>query len=99
MELDQWVHIAGVIGEKGGLSLLLNAWSVADSSEPSFLSGAPAGIFAVGAAATPGASDSAPLRWQGLIEDVRIYWGAISRQTDGDLLGDWANRPGCGCRK
>jgi hypothetical protein len=100
VDLDQWVHIAGVIEENGGLSLLLNAWSVAESPEPSFLAATPSGPFAVGAdAGTPVGPYAVPMHWQGLIEDVRLYWGAIKRQTHGDLLGDWANRPGCGCRK
>ena len=49
INLDQWTHIAGVIGPKGGLSLLVNAWMVAERAEPSFLTRTPAGSFAVGA--------------------------------------------------
>ena len=100
INLDQWTHIAGVIGPKGGLSLLVNAWMVAERAEPSFLTRTPAGSFAVGAdAGTPVGNDPAARHWQGLLEDVRLYRGAISRQTHRDLLGDWANRPGCGCRE
>ncbi len=100
VDLNQWVHIAGVIGAKGGLSLLVNAWAVARRPSRAFLSRTPAGAFAVGAdAGTPVGSYSTPLHWQGLVEDVRLYWGALSRQTDRDLLGDWPNRPGCGCHK
>jgi hypothetical protein len=40
---------------------------------------------------------SAALHWQGLAEDVRLYRAAINRQAHRDLLGDWADRPGCGC--
>ena len=99
LDLDQWAHVAGVIGDKGGLSLLVNAWTEGDAAEPpSFLTRTPAGPFAVGAdAGAPVGPYPAALHWQGLVEDVRLYRGAISRQAHRDLLGDWADRPGCGC--
>jgi hypothetical protein len=98
IELEQWVHIAGVIGEEGRLAVLVNAWAVGQTEALSFLARTPAGPFAVGAGGNGPGGDSAG-RWQGLIEDVRLYRGAISRQAHRELLGDWANRPGCGCRK
>ena len=36
--------------------------------------------------------------WQGLLEDVHLYWGLIDRNNDRDQLQDWADLPGCGCR-
>jgi len=100
VELGRWIHLAGVIGADGQLSLLLNAFPVANGAEPSFLARTPTGRFAVGAdAATPVGPYPSALHWQGLLEDVRLYWGAVSRDAHRDLLGDWANRPGCGCKK
>lgn len=100
LELGQWVHLAGVIGPDGELSLLVNAFPVAKGTDPSFLGRTPAGRFAVGVdAGTPVGSNREALHWQGLLEDVRVYRGAVSREAHRDLLGDWANRPGCGCKK
>jgi hypothetical protein len=100
VDLDQWVHLAGVIGEKGEITLLVNAFPAVKASEASFLARTPAGPFAVGAGGTtPVGAYPAGLGWSGLLEDVRLYVGAISRETHRDLLGDWANRPGCGCHK
>jgi hypothetical protein len=100
LDLGQWVHLAGVIGANGELSLLVNAFPVAKGTDPSFLGRTPAGRFAVGAdAGTPVGSHREALHWRGLLEDVRLYRGAVSRDAHRDLLGDWANRPGCGCRK
>jgi hypothetical protein len=36
---------------------------------------------------------------QGLLQDVRVYRGVVSRDDQGDLPGEWAQRRGCGCRK
>ncbi len=87
VEIGQWVHLAGVIGRDGSLALLVNAFPAATSAAQAFLGRSPVGPFVVGE------------HWQGLIEDVRVYGGAVSREAHRDLLGDWANRPGCGCRK
>jgi hypothetical protein len=98
-ETGRCVHLAGVIGADGGLSLLVNTFPVATSAGRT-LGHTPAGPFLVGA--EPGApvgTHSAAGGWQGLIEDVRLYDGAVSRGAHRDLLGDWANRPGCGCKK
>lgn len=100
VDLDQWVHLAGVIGDRGEITLLVNAFPAVKGSEPSFLARTPAGPFAAGAGGTnPVGSYAAGLRWSGLLEDVRLYVGAISREAHRDLLGDWADRPGCGCHK
>jgi len=97
IQVDQWSHVAGVIGEEGGLALLVDTWTVAAVKRPSFLARTPAGPFMVGGdASTPAATSR---RWHGLLEDVRLYWGAISRNTHHELLGDWADRPGCGCHR
>lgn len=58
------------------------------------------GTFCVGAdIGSPVGEYAAPLNWHGLIEDVRRYWGLIDRNEQRDALQDWADLPGCGCRK
>jgi hypothetical protein len=97
VELDQWVHVAGVITASGELGLLVDAFPVARADGSVLLRG-PDGPFTVGAGSV--ASDhGAPATWQGLLQDVRLYQGALSREADRDLLAEWAARPGCGCRK
>lgn len=98
LDLGQWVHLAGVIDASGGLSLLVNAFPVAKLAGKGLPTHTPAGALVVGAEAGARVGFAAP-RWQGLLEDVRLYSGAISREAHRDLLGDWADRPGCGCRK
>jgi Concanavalin A-like lectin/glucanases superfamily len=99
VDLDQWVHVAGVIDGRGKLALLVNAFPVAQAPG-SFLAHTPSEPFSVGADVGSSVGDyKTPLYWQGLLQDVRLYWGAVSRETDRDLLGEWANRPGCGCHK
>jgi hypothetical protein len=99
VELDQWVHLAGVVDAKGKLALLVNTWPVAES-QGSLLARAPAEAFTIGADVGSFVGEyETPLYWQGLLQDVRLYWGALARETDRDLLAEWAIRPGCGCRK
>jgi len=98
LPLGQWSHVAGVIGARGGLALLVNAWTVAEAHTPSPLTRTPAGPFTVGAPAAP-PSEGGAARWRGLLEDVRLYRVAISREAHHELLAEWANRPGCGCRR
>lgn len=101
LNLGQWAHVAGVIDSAGRLSLLVNAWTVAQTAEPASAVPQLSGVsFTIGADARgPVGSYAAPLRWQGLVEDVRLYRGVVSRDAHREMLGDWANRPGCGCRK
>ena len=99
VDLDAWVHLAGVVGAKGEISILVNTWPAA-RVEGSLLARSPAEPLTVGADAGAFVGDyAAPLHWQGLLQDVRLYWGAVNREDHRDLLGEWAARPGCGCRK
>jgi hypothetical protein len=84
LDLDQWVHVAGAIGDNGGLSLLVDAWTEGEATgPPTFLTGTPAGPFAVGAdAGTTVGTYAAALHGQGLVEDVRLYRGrSAARHT------------------
>jgi hypothetical protein len=97
--LDQWAHVAGVVDAKGGLSLLVDTWPVA-TAEGSLLADTSAEPLAVGAdPGSPVGGYASPLHWQGLLQDVRVYRGVVSRDEHRELLGEWAQRPGCGCRK
>ncbi len=97
--LDQWAHVAGVVDSKGRISLLVDTWPVA-TTEGSLLAGAPAEPLAVGDdPGSPVGGYASPLHFQGLLQDVRLYRGVVSRDEHRDLLGEWAQRPGCGCRK
>lgn len=99
VDLDQWVHVAGVIDGKGELALLVDAWRVA-RAQGSLLAHTPGEPLSVGADAGSFVGEySTPLYWQGLLQDVRLYWGAVSREANRDLLAEWANRPGCGVHK
>lgn len=99
VSLDQWTHLAGVIDAKGELSLLVNTTAVA-RSQGRLLARTPAAPLLVGADTGSAVGNyRSPLNWQGLVQDVRLYWGAVSREQNRDLLAEWAVRPGCGCRK
>jgi hypothetical protein len=98
VDLNQWTHIAGVIDPDGELTLLVNA-SPEGTSHGALIGHLPADTLSVGA--DPGSvvgEYSGPMNWRGLVADVRLYWGALSREQDLELLGDWADRPGCGIR-
>lgn len=97
--LDQWAHVAGVMDAKGELTLLVDTWPVAQAPG-SLLARAPAEPLTVGADTGAFVGDyPTPMHWKGLLQDVRLYRGVVSREANRDLLGEWANRPGCGCRK
>ncbi len=70
VELDQWVHVAGVIDGKGELALLVDAWPVA-RAQGSLLAHTPGEPLSVGADAGSFVGEySTPLYWQGLLQDV-----------------------------
>ena len=97
--LNEWSHIAGVIGPKGELSVLVNT-SPVGMSQGSLMAHTPTEPLSVGADPRSQVGDySGPLHWRGLLQEVRLYWGALSRENNRELLGDWADRPGCGCHK
>lgn len=98
LELDQWVHLAGVIEPSGELALLVNAFPVSKAAGPALLARTPSGSLLVGGAGASAVGSHSALGWQGLLEDIRMYGGALSREFHRELLGDWANRPGCGCK-
>jgi hypothetical protein len=99
LELDQWAHIAGVVGPKGELSVLVNT-AIDGKAAGNLVAHTPTEPLVIGAdPGSPVGDYVVPGRWKGLVQDVRMYWGVMSRKTAREALGDWADRPGCGCRK
>jgi hypothetical protein len=96
--INQWVHLAGAIDPRGKLLLLVNGWPAA-SEQGKLIAGSPTEAFSVGAdPGSPVGDYTAPHHWDGLIQDVRLYWDILER-TDRDQWQDWADLPGCGCKK
>jgi hypothetical protein len=96
---DQWVHLAGTIDRNGKVSLMVNGW-VVSSAAGNNIPHKPSEPFCCGADIGSAVADyKSPLHWQGVLEDVRLYWGCMDRERDSDELKDWADLPGCGCRK
>lgn len=96
--VNQWVHLAGVIDSHGEMSLLVNGWSRAEV-KGTVIAGVPSEPLTVGAdRGSPVGDYTAPLPWQGLVQDVRIYWGVLDKNDYRDQWQEWAQLPGCGCR-
>jgi hypothetical protein len=99
VKMDQWVHLFGTIDAQGNVSLVSNGWPAAQA-KGSLLDAAPTEPLCVGADdGAPVGDYTGPMPWYGLLDSVRLYWGVITRAKDSDELGDWAQLPGCGCRK
>lgn len=95
---NQWLHMMGTVDAKGHVSLIVNAWP-AGEMDGKLIAEQPATTLCIGADPLGEIGGSGPFsNWRGLIEDVRLYWGVIDRNEHRDELGDWADRPGCGCR-
>ena len=97
--LDQWVHLFAAVGGDGEVQLVVNAWPVA-KGQGKLIARAPEKPMSIGMdSGGPIGDYKGPMGWHGLLEDVRLYWGVVDRDEHRDELGDWADRPGCGCRK
>ncbi len=95
----QWVHLAGSIDGGGTLRLMVNGWPVAESSGK-LIQRRPTEPFCAGAdPGSPVGDYPSPLHWRGLLQEIRVYWGALDRNENRDQWGDWADLPGCGCGK
>jgi Concanavalin A-like lectin/glucanases superfamily len=97
--LDQWVHLCGAVGADGQLQLVVNGWPVA-KVQGKLIAKTPEKPLCIGADfGGPVGDYKGPLSWRGLLEDVRLYWGVMDRNEHRDELSDWADLPGCGCKK
>jgi hypothetical protein len=96
IELNAWSHVAGVIGPSGELTIVVN--TMPDGTAPgATLSHTPAERLSIGAdPGSPVGDYTGPMRFRGLLGDVRVYWGEVGRGRSAALLGDWADRPMCG---
>lgn len=96
---DLGVHLAGAIDAERMLWLVVNGWPVA-STQGQLIADTPSEPFSVGAdEGAPVGEYTAPLHWTGLVQDVRVYWGHLERTTNLEAWQDWADLPGCGCKK
>jgi hypothetical protein len=96
--LDQWVHLAGTLDEKGAAWLIINTWPEAHA-KAALLSSKPIEPFCVGAdPGAPVSDDTSSKNWHGLIQDVRLYWGRMTLEENREEFKDWARMPGCGCK-
>lgn len=97
--LGQWIHLAGAIDAKGELWLITNGWPGA-SAAGRLIPAKPAESLCVGAdPGSPVGEYPAPSPWQGLVQDVRLYWGFMNRNDYREEWGEWADLPGCGCKR
>lgn len=97
--LDQWVHLLGAVGADGQMQLVVNGWPVA-KVQGKLIAKTPERPLCIGADfGGPVGDYQGPLNWHGLLEDVRLYWGVMDRNQHRDELSDWADLPGCGCKK
>jgi hypothetical protein len=97
--LDQWVHLLGAVGADGHLQLAVNGWPVAKVAGK-LIAKTPEKQMCIGMdSGGPVGDYKGTLSWNGLLEDVRLYWGVVDRNEHRDELGDWADLPGCGCKK
>lgn len=97
LELDAWAHVAGVIGARGELTLVVDTMPDG-TARGAMLDRAPAEPLTIGADPGSPVADytGAAMPWNGLLADVRLYWGEVGRTQAAAILGDWADRPMCG---
>lgn len=98
LPLDQWSHVIGGIDEAGEVWLVVNGYLTAHAHGTRLLS-RPAESLAIGD--DPGATVvdyRGPSHWNGLLQDVRLYWGFIDLKADREDMKDWADLSGCGCK-
>ena len=94
--LDTWVHLIGGIDYRRSVTLLVNAWPVA-KTDGRFLAHVQSESFSVANDDGTAVGDYvAPMQWQGQIEDLRLYWGFLTREDNLNEMKDWINLAGCG---
>ncbi len=95
--MNQWVHLAGAVDDQGNLWLIINGWPYIDA-QGRFLAEPPTEPFAAGAdLGTPVGEYSSSMNWQGLLQDIRLYWGVPDRNANRAVWQEWAKLAGCGC--
>jgi N-acetylglucosamine-6-sulfatase len=87
LALDKPVHLAGMLTSDARLRLYVNGRRVAERTVADFIPGTPNENLLVGADRDTLVGDyRKPLHFEGLIHEVRLYWG----QWDDDAIRRWA---------
>jgi len=88
LRMNQSVHLAGVLGADGKLSLYVDGKRVAKANGQ-FITKKPSDALSIGAdtGSAVGKYD-APMPFEGELTDIRIYWGVL----DDASLGPWAGQ-------
>jgi hypothetical protein len=96
IDLHAWSHVAGVIGPDGALTLVVNTMPDGTAAGAT-IAREPSERLSIGAdPGGPVGDYEGPMRWRGMLSNVRVYWGVVGRERSAALLGDWADRPMCG---
>ena len=83
----QWRHVAAVVDAQGEAVLYLDGEPAGRPQKVGLISARPKEGLDLGAdSGTTAGAYVGPLPWNGLLEDVRVYWGPLSEET----LTDWA---------
>ncbi len=93
--MNQWIHLAGAVDNRGKLWLIVNTWPTA-ATPGKLIEKCPSKPFCVGADIDSPVGDySTPMHWKGLIQNIRLYRGFLDRNEYRDQWQAWANRPDC----
>jgi arylsulfatase A-like enzyme len=90
VKFGEWTHVAATIQPDGKLELFVNGDRI-DYGDPQkqFIAARPADGLSIGGDSGSQVVDSEVPPFSGLLEDVRIYWGAL----DEVALRNWADKP------
>jgi hypothetical protein len=96
--LDQWTHLIGGIDESGEVWLIVNGFLTAHA-RGKFLPKLPGETLCIGAdPGSPVDDGPPPAPWRGLLQEVRLYWGFLDLKANREVMKDWADLSGCGCK-
>ena len=87
VKTGEWIHLAGTLDPRGELTLWIDGKSSGTAKSPAIAS-KPRDVFNVGGdAGSPvvSAEDASP--FYGSLEDLRLYWGALDKET----FENWMN--------
>ena len=87
LENDQWTHVAVMLDQEGVAQMLVNGKPVGKATKVGLIGSRPADGLSVGADSGSFVGEyQDAFAFEGQLEDVRIYWGAIQRMA----LKKWA---------
>ncbi len=89
VKLNEWNHIAVRLDVEGKVQIIVNGAPMRRARKSGFVIDAPSDGFSIGADSGSFVGEyEADNAFRGLLEDVRVYWGALGD----DALADWARR-------